>query len=653
SIIGATVIIKTINPIKGVVTDYDGNFTLENIPAGKHNITIKYISFQEKIIEGLDVQKGKVLEINVLLSKSDQEIERVIISANAVKNSDIAMLTKQKKSMTILNGLSAQSIANMGDSDAASALKRVTGISVESGKYVFVRGLSDRYSKITLNGAEIPGLDPNKNTVQMDLFSSNIIQNIIVQKTFSPDLPASFAGGYVNIVTKSFPNKFTMQMSASAAYNEQSNLNPNFLLYKGGTTDWFATDDGLRSIPSNIGNDVPFLYENNDKLDDISSSFNKIMEPIKMNSFINQSYSFSVGNIIKIRNKDLGFIMDFSYSSKYKYYDNGVYARYNLVTDNLSNNGIMNPLVNEKEIYGEQEVLTSALIGISYKFNPFNKISFNIMRNGGGVSSARVREGSKPEDNLFMFENTLAYQQRSFVSAQINGSHILGDNKNQIQWNSSYTKSRLYEPDLRFFNYDSTSNGNYQISYSAYPAPSRFYRDLNEINIDNKIHVSLPFDNFKLKFGASFTYKSRTSQSRKFDILSQGLQFNGNISDYLSEENIGQNADVTYGVYYQNDLLTDKYNSYMANEYLFASYIMTEFKLSDKFDIQTGFRYEYDYTFIQNMVETYHPKYVNAEKIYPLDFLPALNLNYHMNKSVNFRFAASRTLGRPAFREIA
>lgn len=654
SLIGATVIILNSSPLLGTVTDYDGNFNIENVPEGKYNIQVKYISYQQQVVENVYIENNKVLELNIPLSNADQNVEKVVISANSVKNSDLAILVKQKNSISVLNGLSAQSISNMGDGDAASAIKRLTGVSVEGGKYVFVRGLSDRYSKITLNGSEIPGLDPNKNTVQLDLFSANIIENIIVQKTFSPDLPASFAGGYVNITTKSFPNKFNLQFSATVSYNQNSNLRNDFLLYSGGKFDWLGIDNGSRKIPTNAVNGIPNLYENNDQLDKITSSFNKIMTPSTIHSKLDQNYSFSIANQFKIKGKPLGFIFDINYSNKYKYYNNGKYAKYNLVVDsNSANGGVMNPLVTEVETYGEQEITTSALLGVSYKLNPYNKIGVNLMRSGAGLSSARNRNGQDQEDGLLKIENTLAYQQRNFLSAQINGSHIFGKQNNEINWSSSFTKSRLYEPDLRFFNYDSTANGDYQISYSAYPSPARFYRDLNEINFDNKIHFSLPFNKFKFKFGLSYTYKNRISLSHKYDLLTQGLPFNGNVDEYLSDKNIGQNADATYGLYYQNDPLTDKYNSYFADEFLLAYYTMFEFKISEKVDVQTGVRYEYDYTFIQNMVESYQAKFVSAEKIYPKDFLPALNVNYHLSQNMNLRFAASRTLGRPAFREIA
>jgi len=655
TLIGATMLVVGSEPMIATITDYDGNYSLDDVPEGTYSIQCTYVSYQKQIIENVEVKSKNVAVINISLAPETQDIGEVNIVASAIQNTENSLLSIQKKSVTLLNGVSSQTISRMGDSDAASAMKRVTGVSVEGGKYIFVRGLSDRYSKVTLNGAEIPGLDPSRNTVQLDMFSTNIIDNIVVQKTFSPDLPASFAGGYVNISTKSFPNKFTLQFSTSFGYNSQANFNNQFISFDAGNLAFLGMNDGSLTIPELAQNKVPSLYENNSELDKITASFNKKMVPEIKTSFMNHSHSFSVGNQVKFLGKPLGFIFDMSYARDFKAYNNGDYARYNLVGGADNNFGVMSPLIIENEVLGEEEVITSSLLGISYKLTPLHKIGVTLIRSGGGLISARQRQGYKTSDNMYMFENTLGFQERALNSAQLNGNHVFGkDNKFQADWTSSFTKSILNEPDLRFFNYDSVTGGEYEISYSAYPAPARFYRDLNEINFDNKANFAWQLPKMKLKFGASYTLKSRNSVSTQFNILSQGLQFNGNIEEYLSDQNIGQNAqNATYGTYYQNDEITDNYNSYNALEHIAGFYGLTEFQLNENIDVQAGLRYEYDYISIENLVQPYHFKYVEASKAYKLDFLPALNVNYLLSKNMNLRFAYSRTLGRPAFREIA
>ncbi len=637
------------------VTDFDGNFSLENVPTETKKIIISYISYQTKIIENLNLQAGGIKIIDMLLNKITSEISEVVVNAKSLTNTETAVIVYQRKSSGLVNGISSQQISRLGDSDAASALKRVSGITVSGGKYVFIRGLSDRYSMVTLNGGEIPGLDPNKNTVQMDMFPSNIIDNIIVYKSFTPDLPASFTGGCINIVTKTYPEKFILNFSSSFGYNTQSSLNNNFLSYEGGKYDALGFDDGSRSIPEIAIGEIPFLYENNDKLDKITGSFNKIMKTSYKKSFLNHTHSFSVGNQIKLFGKPFGFIFSGSYKRDFISYKNGIYARYNLIESDAGS--VMNPIISEKEIKGDEEIMTSLLAGFSYKINKNNSLSMTLLQNTGGLKTARYREGQKPEDNLYMYEQVLGFQERKFMSGQISGTHLMTNfSKLKIDWLTSYTVSGQKEPDLRFFNYDG-ENGNYNISVNAYPAPARFYRILSEINSNSKLNFSMPVNIFKktgnIKFGGAFTYKSRNSTSRKFDILSQGLAFDGNIDNYLSDENIGQNAyDATYGVYVLNDKLTDNYNSYDAIEYISAAYFMTDVNINEKMKLISGLRYEYNYLYIENNVDVFLFKHIKAEQIFS-DFLPVLNLKYSLNKKSNLRLVYARTVARPAFREIA
>ena len=167
-----------------------------------------------------------------------------------------------------MDGISSQQITKSGDSDAASAVSRITGVSVEGGKYVYVRGLGDRYSKTILNGAEIPGLDPERNSVQMDIFPTNAIENMVVYKSFSPNL-STFTGGMVDIVTKDFPEQLNLNFSAKFEYNTQSSFNDEFFKYEGGKNDWLGFDDGTRDFPVNP-EDIPLYPSNRDELDAIT-----------------------------------------------------------------------------------------------------------------------------------------------------------------------------------------------------------------------------------------------------------------------------------------------------------------------------------------------------------------------------------------------
>ena len=231
------------------LTDLDGRYSFELSP-GTYTISVEYLGYAKKAINGVQIEDGSVELVDIWLDEENEVIEEVVVTAEQNKNNETALLTIQRKSPVVLDGVSAQTISRNGDSDAGQAMQRIPGVSVENGKYIYVRGLGDRYTKTTLNGMDIPGLDPDRNTIQMDIFPTALVDNIIVRKTFSPDMPGDFSGGVVDITTKSFPDKEQLDVSLGLEYNVGTTFNNDFLTYKGGKLDWLGIDDGTRALPS-------------------------------------------------------------------------------------------------------------------------------------------------------------------------------------------------------------------------------------------------------------------------------------------------------------------------------------------------------------------------------------------------------------------
>src|SRR5690606_34126866 len=256
-LIGVTVQIE--GTTTGAATDFDGKFEIK-IDAGTYAIITSYISYATLRIENVAVTEGNVTVLdNISLKEDAEELQEVVVTAQAIRTSEEALLTGKRKSANLLDGISSANFRKIGDSDAASAVKRVPGVSVEGGKYVFVRGLGDRYTKSTLNGVDVPGLDPDRNTIQMDMFPTSIVDNIVVLKSFTSDLPGDFTGGIVNIDTKDFPEEKTFNISGSLGYNPAMHFNSDYLTYEGGKTDFLGFDDGTRDIPTARSTTIP-LY---------------------------------------------------------------------------------------------------------------------------------------------------------------------------------------------------------------------------------------------------------------------------------------------------------------------------------------------------------------------------------------------------------
>ena len=235
---------------KGVMADLDGNFSLEDLDPGTYTLSCSFISYETVKKSDVVVTDGEVTIVNFTLMPATFVIEDAAeVVTKADRSRDTYMENIKKKNPSMMDYISSQQIKKTGDSDAAGALKRVTGVSTV-GNYVFVRGLSDRYLKTTLNGAEVPSLDPKRNAVQMDIFPTNLIDNLVVVKTLQADLPADYSGAYINVITKDFPDQFQFRYSGSFGYNTNSTFNDDFLTSTGSDTDWIGFDNGFRDAPS-------------------------------------------------------------------------------------------------------------------------------------------------------------------------------------------------------------------------------------------------------------------------------------------------------------------------------------------------------------------------------------------------------------------
>src|SRR5690606_22258132 len=344
-------------------TDFEGDYTL-GLDDGTYTLRFSYIGYAEKEISEVVVVGGKVIELDVTMELATDELEEVVISVSARRNTEISLLNMQRNAGVVLDGLSSQSIKRSGASNIASAVRTVPGVSVQDGKYVYVRGLGDRYSKTILNGMDIPGLDPDKNTVQMDIFPTNILENIVVVKSGAAELPADFTGGVVDIVTKDIPAQKQLGVSLSAGYNPDMHFKNNYVGYQGGATDFLGFDNGDRAIPINPSLNIPSpTGSNNASLPGITRSFNPLMGASRRNSMPDLSLGVDFSNQYAVGANKLGVIAALNYKNTttfYQGFENGLYWRA-LQTDSDAE---LRPDRTMLGDLGGQNVLLSGLLGL-------------------------------------------------------------------------------------------------------------------------------------------------------------------------------------------------------------------------------------------------------------------------------------------------
>lgn len=303
----------------GSAADINGNYTIENIPVGTYSIIFSSIGFSKKTVTDVIIKDGQILTLNITLSTEAYQTDEVVITAKAAMDSDAGLLVKRQKSANVSDAVGADQFKRNGSSNAADAVKQVVGASVVDGKYIYVRGMGDRYTSTQLNGAEIPSVDPYHRGGSIDIIPADLIDNIQAVKSFTPDKPGDFSGGSVDIATKDFPDKFNFSFKSGAGYNSEISLNRNGLASSASSTDWLGFDDGKRALPSIVNGilwepQVGAAQRDNaeaQKIDDVTKAFSYEMTPSIKTVPINQSYSLSLGNQIPLFGKPLGFIASF------------------------------------------------------------------------------------------------------------------------------------------------------------------------------------------------------------------------------------------------------------------------------------------------------------------------------------------------------
>lgn len=247
-LIGVTVSVKT-NPSIGSATDFDGNFSLRIPDAAPVVLLVSYIGYKPVELT-VNPQNNEVIIRNVTLLPATQEMKEVEVTAKAVKAADYYMEDMKKKSATTIDYVSSETMKKTGDNNVTSAISRVTGVSNNSSGFITVRGIGDRYVRTSINGSVIPTLDPFTNNIRLDFIPANLVDNIIITKTASPDLPGNWAGAYISVETKDYPEQLTVAAETQIGYNTQSTFR-NVLSGERSSTDWLGFDDGLRDRNNN------------------------------------------------------------------------------------------------------------------------------------------------------------------------------------------------------------------------------------------------------------------------------------------------------------------------------------------------------------------------------------------------------------------
>ena len=644
----------------GSTSDFDGFYSISVAP-GTYTVSFSFVGYQTKEITEVVVKEDKTIRVDVTLNSAADNLEEVVITTTARRNTEASVLNLQRKSVKVSDGLSFEGIKRTGASNVASAVKNIPGVSVQGGKYVFVRGLGDRYTKSILNGMDIPGLDPDRNTLQMDVIPSNIIENIIVSKTATADMPADFTGGVVDIVTKDFPSRETYSVSAGGSYNFDMHFNSDYLEGNSSSTDFLGIDNGDRDLPISETLDIPSpvgdgLNDNNISVTDITNQFDKKLAADRATSLANFNLSFSAGNSYNVGDNDkLGYQANLSYRNETEYFEqleqNFFFKPISLSDTELTPNRTQNGDV------GINTVLLSGLAGISYKTDK-SKYSFNVLHLQNGISRAgKFRTFTFIQDDIEVVRDNIEYTEKAITNFNLSGSHVNEDASWETEWALSPSFSSINDKDVRVTPFEVIGENQFSIRPSTAGAPQRLWRDLKELNLTGKLNFTKKHELFgksaNLKFGTGYTYKERDFRINNYNVLVKGgttSPINGNPDNLLLPENIWL-SETNSGTYLQGSF--EPANNFESYSSVAAAYLSEEFKITEKLKSIFGLRFE-NYQLNYTGVNNQGTLDLNDEQILnEADFFPSANLIYALNEDTNLRASYYETTARPSFKEAS
>ena len=644
-LIGATVQID--GTTKAAATDIDGLFAFSGLDENaNYTLTIKYISYKTKKIDGVRAEtQPQVIEIK--LTPDEQTLNEITVTGVARKNTEIAVIQMTKSSPVIVSNVSAQEITKTQDTNAGEVIRRVPGVSLIDDKFVMVRGLSQRYNNVWINGGAVPSSEADSRAFSFDLIPSSQIDNMQIVKTPSPEYPADYTGGFITITTKDIPAENTAELSVGGNWNDITSFS-DFKYAKGSGTDFLGFDSGMRGLNGGINSTLNSIAGNG--VDLLNNHLNNDWRVRNMNPVGDLKLSGSLGRRWKLGDRQLGMIAAFNYSNEYRKYENmqnnlfGVYdadkdqsnyLRYS-VDDQYNHNVRLGAMLNF--------TLLSADGNSKYQLkNIFNQI---------GNDRYTWREGlSAQSDN----ENSAEYYYRSRTTynGQITGKHTFA--LDELDWSASYSYANRNVPDRRrYLINDALEPGVMQLT-----SPndiSREWTKLDEHIVSAAVNDKhdFKFGSFtpSLKFGAYGEYRTRKYTTRDFiynwnaasNTLPDGFRQN-DLSEMLSDESYF-GADRLY-------LLEEQHmrNNYKGNNYLGAGYFAANIPLGN-FNIYAGLRYEYDHMeLITNTRDNAESPFSHNYEYN--DLFPSVNTTYKINDQHQLRLSYGKTVNRPEFREVS
>lgn len=612
----------------GTTTEFEGTYSIKVAP-GTYTLVYSFIGYKTIEVPNIVVKADETITINQTLSASEGvSLSEIQITGSTKKESESALLTEQKKATVIKESIGAERLSKTGVSNAASATSKISGVTKNEGSGdIYIRGLGDRYLTTTMNGLPIPSDDVEKKNIDLKLFSTDIIQNVGISKTYATENYADQASGNVDITSKEYNGgKFSIDISGGANTN----------VTKDGVFDNFKATQNINDLSAGF-------YTNQFAIID-AITLQSWNTETKSNP-LNFGISLSGGKKIELFGKDLSIFVNASHDNSFSH-QKGIYKQYR--------SNILDNSFTDAETFGSN-INTTGLFNLKYKLNENHKISYNSLfvnkttdylyeqgRNGEGF----VFDQDPSEYGAFVRDQNLK-QTRMFVN-QFIGSHKITDS-NELNWAVGYNYVIAREPNRIRNEVNILDENTVQFAHVGDFQQRKSSQKIKDTELNGYLKDQFTFkkdsDNpIKLNIGANFRQKERSFNSLFMGVRAKGVQV-ASIDD-LSAAFTKTNFD--NGTVILRERTPDVYE---ANLDVYAGYANVDFGFN-KLTGNIGVRYENDELYIIWDVGNYVGRSGTLTNSYD-NLLPSLNLKYEINEKNFLRFAGSKTITLPEFKELA
>ena len=646
---GATVTVIEAN--RSTTTDVDGRFVF-TLATGKYSVTISYVGYSKKTISDIEVSSGKETPLDLLIEESvANQLNEVVIKATPSKReTQSAMIAYQRNTPVVAQVISAEAIRRSPDKNTGEVLKRVPGTSVQEGKYLVVRGLSDRYNQAMLNGVMLSSTEPDRKTFSYDLFPAPMVDNIVMNKTFIPELSGEWAGGLVQVQTKEIPTSNFLQVQVGTGFNSAT-IGKDFYTYKGGKLDWLGVEDGTRKLADNFPTKSEFSTLSQAEKNEYAKSFRNVWSGTPGHAPLNKQFQLSSGFTGKVFGKKAGGIIALTY--------NQTNRRLNFNNAIIANDEGTQDLYYNNNKYS-QDVLAGVLANFSLQFDNNNRISFRNILNVNSSDYVIDRYDGRdyilgPGNGDKVKAQELGFRQNTFFNTQILGEHNLPKYAVRIKWYGSFNILDQYIPEQHRLFYTQNQDdptGPYIALLGAgasQKSGSLYYSWLNDNIYNAGTDVSKTFNwlggKQAVKAGYLFQVKDRLFDSRPFfyNTFSNAKRLLPP-DQIFAPENLGVTTnDIQAGE------LTGLPFRYMANTIMNAGYLQFDNEFGKYIRLVWGARIE-DFDQLVGSPKQSDPRHVHTRVT---DVLPGVNLTIKASNKTNIRLSGSQTVVRPEFRELS